>query len=248
MIIPLCALQDNYIWAIKGRKDNNFICIDPGEADPVIEYAKLNHLHLTHILITHHHYDHTNGIDKLMHYFNPTLLIPNAAIHPRGIIVSDQLELQLESIQATVKIISTPGHTLDHVTYVIDNMIFTGDTLFSGGCGRVFEGTHKMLYDSLQKIATLPEKYYIYCGHEYTYNNLLFAKQYDPNNIILQKYFEQISNQQVTLPSTLATELAINPFLRCQNPDYLQQLSSMFKQNFTEVELFTKLRTLKDNF
>lgn len=224
------------------------ICIDPGESAPIVEYIEQNNLNLCAILITHHHYDHTQGIPDLLNRYAPDLYVPSTNIHEQGKLVKNGDEIYIKQLAANIKVISTPGHTLDHVTYNIGDSLFTGDTLFKGGCGRIFEGSYAMLYESLQKIASYPSHYKIFCGHEYTVNNLRFASICEPNNQHIKDTLDKIyknGKDYVTLPSTIALELQINPFLRCHSPDII---ASMGNSESDPVEVFTYLRNSKDIF
>ncbi|NQY42492.1 MAG: hydroxyacylglutathione hydrolase, partial [Legionellales bacterium] len=203
-IIPIHALKDNFVWTIKKHNDSSCICIDPGEASPVINFLEENNLNLDSILITHHHFDHTGGIDELYKKYRPKIYVPSISIYPKAILVKEEDAVIVNDL--TFKVLNTPGHTLDHVIYVLDKNIFTGDTLFSGGCGRIFEGTYEMMYQSLQKICAFPNEYKIFCGHEYTKENLEFALTIDEKNVAITKLLTYISTNGdnfVTLPSNI---------------------------------------------
>lgn len=226
------AFKDNYIWLLQAK--NNCAVVDPGDAAPVLAYLKQHHLQLTTILITHHHNDHIGGMLALKKATGATLYGPK---HD-GIDGLDHLLEDHDTITVfdrTFKIISVPGHTLGHIVYYGDDTLFCGDTLFGGGCGRLFEGTPAQLFDSLNKLKALPDQTKVYCAHEYTLQNLQFAKTVDPNNQAIdnriQAAIKTRANGQSTVPSTLALEKATNPFLRCKT-----------------VEAFARIRKLKDTF
>jgi len=243
-IIALSAFQDNYIWVIKNHDD--FICVDPGDAAPVIAYAQQEHLKLSHILLTHHHADHIGGVRELEHYF------PEVMVHNIFALTQQPKFIQLD--QYRFNILNTPGHTRTHVCYFEPNQhwLFCGDTLFSAGCGRVFDGTMTELHASLQRLKQLPDDTKIYCAHEYTRQNLEFARAVEPNNQAIQShlnYLEAHRNQN-SLPSTIHLEKKINPFLRLDKPDvraFVQQHGGSTSTE-TDEACFAYLRQTKDSF
>ncbi len=251
-IIPIPAFHDNYIWLIVNAQ-NQAIAIDPGEAAPVLKFLAEKKLTLTHILITHHHADHTGGVTELVKNYTATVFASMDSIIPScDHTLIDQDEFSISTHDLTFKVIATPGHTLDHICYYTSGHLFCGDTLFAGGCGRIFEGNADMMYKSLQKISKLPDDTLIYCAHEYTQQNLAFAKKVEPKNILLQQRIKQIQairqQQQPTLPSSLAEELATNPFLRCDTATVklaAQNISGQKDINASTV--FAIIRKWKDN-
>ena len=229
-IIPIHALKDNYIWMISHSDKKLAVVIDPGEAKPVLDILEQQELNLTAILVTHHHWDHTNGIAELLERYP----VPVYRSPLDNKLVISELDLNFT-------ILTIPGHTLDHIAFVGLGGVFCGDTLFCAGCGRVFEGTHEQMFESLQKLAQLPDETKIYCGHEYTQNNLKFAKTVEPNNadLILQ----------TKVPSNIKLEKFTNPFLRCEIPEVHQAVENYCgKKLNTPVEVFRELRNWKDNF
>jgi len=252
-IEPIKAFDDNYIWLMTTNEGS--IVIDPGESKNLLKAIEKKNIKLDAILITHHHYDHTGGIEELlMKYPNLKVYGPNNNID----LIKSRLrdgEL-LNIIGIDFEVIEIPGHTLDHIAYYanINNspILFCGDTLFAGGCGRVFEGTFDQMYESLMKLKKLPKNTRIYCGHEYTINNLKFAKAVEPNNIDLIKRYDEAldlrKNNIPTLPSTLSIELKTNPFLRAEKNNVQKIISHKFKTGFSEKEIFSALRQWKDNF
>jgi len=252
-IEPIKAFDDNYIWLMTTNEGS--IVIDPGESINLLKAIEQKNLKLDAILITHHHYDHTGGIEELlMKYPNLKVYGPNNNID----LIKSRLrdgEL-LNIIGIDFEVIEIPGHTLDHIAYYanINNspILFCGDTLFAGGCGRVFEGTFHQMYESLMKLKKLPKNTKIYCGHEYTINNLKFAKAVEPDNIDLIKRYDEAldlrKNNIPTLPSTLSIELKTNPFLRAGEDNVQKIISKKFKTGFSEKEIFSALRQWKDNF
>jgi len=252
-IEPIKAFDDNYIWLMTTNEGS--IVIDPGESKNLLKAIEKKNIKLDAILITHHHYDHTGGIEELlMKYPNLKVYGPNNNI---DLIKSRLIDGELLNIIGIdFEVIEIPGHTLDHIAYYanINNspILFCGDTLFAGGCGRVFEGTFDQMYESLMKLKKLPKNTRIYCGHEYTINNLKFAKAVEPDNIDLIKRYDEAldlrKNNIPTLPSTLSIELKTNPFLRAEKNNVQKIISHKFKTGFSEKEIFSALRQWKDNF
>ena len=241
-IIALSAFQDNYIWIIKNQAD--FICVDPGDAAPVLAFAQKEQLALNHILLTHHHADHIGGVRELEEYF------PGVSVH--NIFDSNTKPEFIQLGQYKFEVLSTPGHTGTHVCYVEANQhwLFCGDTLFSAGCGRVFDGTMSELYHSLQQLAALPDNTQVYCAHEYTRQNLRFALTVEPNNQTAQKHldFLEANPSQNSLPSTLGFEKQINPFLRLDKPAVQAFVQKHAPNAQTPEACFTCLRHAKNNF
>jgi len=235
-IIP--CLQDNYSYLVIDEENNMACVIDPSEADPVIKYLDNNRIKLKFILNTHHHYDHVGGNQKLKKKYGACIVGykgDKERIPGIDILVSNQEIWKHENFEA--KIIHVPGHTLGHICFYFykEESVFTGDTLFSLGCGKIFEGTYSQMFHSLMKLKELPQNTKIFCGHEYTKQNSKFCIANDENNENLKA---KISDMELKLkgglpsiPSTIKDELECNIFLRSNN-----------------VECFSKLRDLKDNF
>ena len=235
-IIP--CLQDNYSYLIIDETNNDACIVDPSEAKPVINFIEKEKINLKYILNTHHHFDHIGGNKELKRKYNSIVVgykYDAGRIPEINILVEDNQIWKRDNFEA--KIIHIPGHTAGHIGFYFFNekIIFTGDTLFSLGCGKIFEGTYKEMFASLSKIKDLPEDTKIYCGHEYTLQNSKFCIEHDPQNLNLQnkitKIKEKLKNNATTIPSTLKDEKECNIFLRAKN-----------------VESFSKLRDLKDNF
>jgi hydroxyacylglutathione hydrolase len=252
IIEAIPAFSDNYIWIL--IKDNSAAVVDPGDASAVESFLSKNNLNLEAILITHHHFDHTGGIIDLASKRDIKVYGPKGG-HINGI----EYELSENSIitilETEFHIFETPGHTLDHIAYYskeIDSL-FCGDTLFSGGCGRLFEGTPLQMFDSLNKFSDLPEKTKVYCTHEYTLSNLTFALEVEPDNVDLKKYFEEVNSlrnsNMMSLPSSIRLENKINPFLRT-SVDQIKEKAENYanKQNLQPVEVLAAIRDWKDNF
>ena len=235
-IIP--CLQDNYSYLIINEENNTACVIDPGEAEPIIKYLENNKIKLKFILNTHHHYDHVGGNKKLKKKYGASVVGykgDKERIPEIDILVNDQEIWIHENFKA--KIIHIPGHTLGHICFYFYNQksVFSGDTLFSLGCGRIFEGTYSQMFNSLMKLKKLPQNTKVFCGHEYTKQNSKFCIIHDANNQNLKTKINDIEiklkNNLPTIPSTIKDELECNIFFRSNN-----------------VETFSKLRDLKDNF
>lgn len=246
-VIPIPALRDNYIWLL--QHEDHAVVVDPGDAGPVLDELQARKLKLDAILITHHHHDHIDGVPQLLS------LHPAAAVYapakenyafPHHAVGEDDI-VTLPTIGAQFRVMETPGHTLGHVVYYGANSLLCGDTLFSCGCGRLFEGTCEQLYQSLQRLAALPSQTRIYCTHEYTEHNIRFALSVEPTNSDLHHRQAEVqqrrNHNQPSLPSTIATELATNPFLRCDST-ILQ--STMGTHN--PVTTFCALRESRNSF
>ncbi|MBC54138.1 MAG: hydroxyacylglutathione hydrolase [Gammaproteobacteria bacterium] len=257
-ITPIPAFNDNYIWALHNAEGQVYV-VDPGDANPVKAWLAQSRLTLAGILITHHHKDHTGGLDDLL------ALVPVPVYGPAGGHIRQLDHLLQEGDRITVlghafDVMETPGHTLDHIVYFHPGqddgadhppLLFCGDTLFAGGCGRIFEGDPPMMYNSLQRLAALPGTTRVFCAHEYTLANLAFATAADPDNDALaQRQVSERSKrdrQRPTLPSTMSLELRTNPFLRCHSPSLQATVQQRVSQKLdTGLELFTALRRLKD--
>lgn len=257
-IIAINAFNDNYIWLIKA--DNNHCAlVDPGDAQVCIRYLEENDLILSSILITHHHQDHVGGIQSLKSYasnkqWKLTVYGPeNDGIALLDIKLSENDKVELPELNCQLSVLELPGHTLGHIAYVNEQAVFCGDTLFSGGCGRLFEGTPKQMLTSLNKLSCLPDGTKVYCAHEYTQANLSFAKTVEPNNNTLEQYVGSVnelrSKNIKTIPSTIGLEKAINPFLRSEQNEIINSAKKFTDQDdLSTVEVFAAIRTWKDNF
>ena len=246
-IEPISAFIDNYIWCL--HNGNNAVVVDPGDASVVIAYMNFNNLTLVGILITHHHKDHIGGVNELKEYYNNLQVfssIPEIATHT----IIDGQVIKLETLNnLTFNVMTVPGHTLDHIVFHGNGILFCGDTLFSAGCGRVFEGTYEQMHQSLMKIKDLDDNVLVYCAHEYTLQNMNFAKTIEPNNMdLIQRYDECVElrrNDIPTLPVKLGIEKRINPFLRC---NVLKFDASIGLNDATPEQVFAHIRVLRNNF
>ena len=249
-IIP--CLNDNYSYLVKDDQTNTVAIIDPSEFGPCNEKINLKYKKLDFILTTHHHFDHVGGNTELKKKYGSRVLgfeNDKKRIPAIDILLKDGQEFKIGNLN--FKTIFIPGHTSGHIAFYFEKekVVFTGDTLFSLGCGRVFEGTYQQMFDSLNKIKSLPEDTKIYCGHEYTKSNLEFCLKFNPNNNHLrnkEKAIEaKIKNKKPTIPSTIKDEIQTNIFLRYDDLDVKNALNL---KKASDLEIFTKLRDLKDNF
>ena len=222
---PIRAFNDNYIWAIVQPQTHKALVVDPGCANSVLTFIKEHQLTLEGILVTHHHADHIGGIPTLLSHtpcpvYGPNNPVIDTITHP----LHAGNQLPLSDFDLTFTILELPGHTLDHIAYYNDTWLFCGDTLFAGGCGRVFEGSMSQMYHSLMQLKTLDPKLQIFCAHEYTQANLEFAMTIEPDNRDIQQRLSHVKKQReqdkTTLPSSLSLELKTNPFLRCDEQQF----------------------------
>lgn len=253
-IIPIPAFTDNYIWAIHSVNDSMVAVVDPGDAEPVLAYLKNLRLNLNAILITHRHWDHTNGITQLLEHFPDVPVYgPNKSVDQITEIVGDGTVITLEAQALKLSVLAIPGHTLDHIAYSGEGILFCGDTLFSAGCGRIFEGTVEQMYQSLNKLASLDGDTLIYCGHEYTLSNLSFALSLEPDNELLRAKTLEIAALRAagkaSLPSRLAEERNFNPFLKCHLLEFQKHINLLTENKLsTAVDFFAEIRSMKDHF
>lgn len=255
-ITPIPAFSDNYIWIIESNDTTNAWVVDPGDATPVVDYLHSNGLTLAGILITHHHWDHTSGINALRQEW------PCQVYGPKTL--QQATDSVSEGDTVTIfgnrfKVMETPGHTLDHICFYAKStddapILFCGDTLFRGGCGRMMEGTPEQFHASLQKLAALPDTTRMYCTHEYTMANYRFAIAINPNNVALQNSHREAKslrqNDQTTLPGQLGEEKQTNPFMRVNDEEVIsfaaQRLGEKVQQE--SAQRFAQIRRAKDTF
>ncbi len=246
------ALSDNYIYLLRNDYKNITSVIDPGESEPVLKFLNDKNWHLDEIINTHHHHDHVGGNKKLLNIYKSKLIAPSYdynRISSVNILVSDNETHNIAGI--STKVIHTPGHTLGHVCYYMpeEKCLFSGDTLFYLGCGRVFEGTMNQMWSSLLKIRSLPDDTTVYCGHEYTLSNMKFAKFLDTDNALLDDVSLKIKNKREkglpTIPFNLGVEKNINPFLRADDNNFIKSVGLNIDN---APESFGEIRLKKDNF
>lgn len=250
MIHPIPAFHDNYIWLFRNPENSFCTVVDPGDAKPVIDFLKKENLTLDTILITHHHPDHIGGVSALKQAFDTQVYGPETiteVTHP----VRDGEQITLRTSGTAFTVTAVPGHTLDHLAYHNEDWLFCGDTLFSGGCGRLFEGEAEQLYASLNQLKNLHDSIQVFCAHEYTEANLRFAQVVEPNNTAIQAHLDKVKNRKgkPSLPSTIGKEKAINPFLRCEEPAVIEAAENHSQTQLpTPEQVFATLRRWKDNF
>ncbi len=253
-LIPIPAFEDNYFWL--WHDGQQALVVDPGAAEPVTQVLQQLGLKLSAILVTHHHADHTGGVNELRRQTGAMVYGPVAEDIPAPYI-GCQGGQTLEACGTSLEVIDVPGHTSGHIAYFAmaaqpSPLLFCGDTLFSGGCGRLFEGTPAQMLDSLTRLAALPDSTRVCCAHEYTLSNLRFALAVEPDNLDLQRHHAdclRLREQGLpTVPSNIEVERRINPFLRSGLPTVAQSVRRQNPDAQTQVEVFAALRHWKNNF
>jgi hydroxyacylglutathione hydrolase len=253
-VTPIKAFTDNYIWCLQDNENSSAVVVDPGDGSVVLSTLAASGLRLAGILITHHHFDHTGGLDLLLEHASVPVWGPhNPAIAQVSQRLGDGDRVQV--LGSEFEVIEVPGHTLDHIAFFNADLdlLFCGDTLFAGGCGRLFEGDAATMYKSLGRLAALPDSTRVYCAHEYTMANLAFAEAVEPENAaLLARISADASSRakdQPTVPSLLSLERATNPFLRCAEASvasHMQARDAVDPQD--PIEVFSAVRGWKDNF
>jgi hydroxyacylglutathione hydrolase len=253
-VTPVRAFSDNYIWLIHAPYDSrHVVAVDPGDAAPVRRALEEHRLTLEAILLTHHHHDHVGGVaallqDKAVPVYGPAgESVPGSPTPLREGDVAD-----LSALGLRFDVLDVPGHTAGHIAYVGHGALFCGDTLFSAGCGRLFEGTPQQMTASLDKFAGLPDETQVYCAHEYTVSNLLFSLAVEPSNAEAGAYLEECrarrARDEATLPSNIRRERNVNPFLRCHRETVKQAAEARAGRELNPTEVFAVLRAWKDGF
>ncbi len=256
-IEALPAFTDNYIWLLQDAETKRCAVVDPGDAAPVLAWLQAHsEWQLTDILITHHHPDHVGGVERIKRETGARVYGPaSEAIPARDHALADADRIQV--LGHELEVLAVPGHTLGHIAYFHADptapWLMSGDTLFAGGCGRLFEGTPVQMFTSLERLAALPANTRIYCAHEYTLSNLRFALAVEPDNAALQERLESVermrASQQITLPSEIRLERATNPFLRSTEKAVAEAVERHSGTHpDSPAEVFAALRAWKDRF
>ncbi|MEE4661834.1 MAG: hydroxyacylglutathione hydrolase [Halieaceae bacterium] len=256
-VTPIPAFSDNYIWCMQRDGEKQAVVVDPGDGQAVLDALAARGLTLAGIIITHHHFDHTGGIDTLLGNGAVPVYGPQNPDIPQ---IGHRLSHgdQVDILGACWDVLEVPGHTLDHIAFFhrpedADPLLFCGDTLFAGGCGRVFEGDPGMMLASLDRLAALPDNTRVFCAHEYTLANLRFAAAVEPDNTALQARIQDDQSRrdrgEPTVPSTLALERRTNPFLRCREPAVAERMAARNAIDASDATaVFAAVRGWKDEF
>jgi hydroxyacylglutathione hydrolase len=252
---PIGAFKDNYIWLIRGLRDPRAAAVvDPGDAAPVFSALAAEDLRLEAILATHHHADHVGGVAELVATTGARAFGPARERMPTTVeLMTGGAVARIESLGLEFEVIDVPGHTAGHVAYAGHGAVFCGDTLFSAGCGRLFEGTAEEMLASLDSLAALPAETRVFCGHEYTEANLRFAMAVEPGNSAIMDYVKRAASLRAagrpTLPSTIGLEKRVNPFLRSRHEDVKSAAEHRAGRSLpTPVAVFAEIRSWKDGF
>ncbi|MEM9056594.1 MAG: hydroxyacylglutathione hydrolase [Pseudomonadota bacterium] len=256
-ILRVGAFSDNYIWLVRAPSDKDrVVAVDPGDAAPVLDALHGHGLSLAGILITHHHWDHTNGVEALLANARVPVFAPadeNAPVAGCTAPVRHGDTAAFPDLNLSFAVLAVPGHTAGHIAYHGHGAVFCGDALFSAGCGRLFEGTPEQMLGSLRRLAALPDETLAYCGHEYTASNLRFAAAVEPDNAAVTRHAGHVAalrrEGEASLPTTIALERQINPFLRCDEAAVRDAAEAQAGRTLADTTaVLATLRQWKDNF
>jgi hydroxyacylglutathione hydrolase len=254
-VIPVPCLKDNYAYLIHRDGSTDALVVDPSEAEPVLRALEERSLRLAGVLNTHHHWDHVGGNEALVARFAGIRVFGHGSDRGRIPAQTEFLEheAEFEMIGIRFRVLHIPGHTLGAIAYVAEGAVFTGDTLFAAGCGRLFEGTPSMMYESLNvKLAALPDDTQVFFGHEYTQSNLKFAAHVEPSNVAIERKATLVAKKRAdgepTTPSTLADERSTNPFMRCTSEEIAENMSARLGDDKSPSAVLGAVRAAKDAF
>ncbi len=252
-VIAAQAFRDNYIWLAPGPEPGLVAVVDPGDAGPVMDALAAHGLSPAFVLCTHHHGDHVDGVPALAQRYAIPVYGPAAESIPGVTHPIQDGDVVGSDRAGFYRVLGVPGHTRGHVAYVGAGRVFSGDTLFAAGCGRLFEGTAFQMHASLMRLAALPPETRVYCGHEYTLANLAFARLVEPDNAAVlageRRARRLLAAGQPTIPTTIADERAVNPFLRTSQPGVRRAAATMGgRETDTDAAVFATLRRWKDGF
>lgn len=254
-VSPVRAFSDNYIWLIRAPADAAAaVVVDPGDDRPVEQALQAQGSRLAAILVTHHHADHVGGVAALASRHGAPVFGPAREQMPCAVqALDDGGKASLAELGLDFDVLAVPGHTLGHIAYAGHGALFCGDTLFSAGCGRLFEGTAQQMFDSLERLAALPDSTRVFCAHEYTLANLRFAAAVEPGNDLIRDTLAEVEQRrardEITLPSTLGRERLINPFLRSRIPAVREAAERQVGHPLPDpVDVFAAVRRWKDGY
>jgi hydroxyacylglutathione hydrolase len=254
-VIPVACLKDNYAYLLVADGSKRALVVDPSEAAPVLGALREHGLEIAGILNTHHHWDHVGGNEELVKAFGKIPVRGHVSDDGRIPLLSEGLEhgggFDAEGMK--FRVMHIPGHTLGAIAYIVEGNVFTGDTMFAAGCGRLFEGTPAMMYESLnEKLGSLPDETRVYFGHEYTQANLRFAAHVEPNNAEVKaktvRVAEARSRGEFTTPSSIGEERRTNPFMRCAEADVIAHVEKKLSADRGPVAVLAQVRAEKDGF
>ena len=248
-IVDVVKFETNYIWILK--KEKQIIVIDPGQSTPVLNYIKKNSMTLSQILLTHYHSDHIAGLPELV---SPLISVVGPVYEPIQYMTKPvRMNDEITVFDSTLKVLFVPGHTAGHIAYLGDGNLFCGDVIFGGGCGRIFEGDAETMYYSVKKCAQCHPDTKVYCGHEYTLDNLRFALTLEPNNEAIKQRIvdttQLLKKSKMSMPSTIGLELQTNPFMRCDQSTIINAAENYVKRELkSDIDVFSVIRHWKNVF